>query len=399
MNYSKRILIVCARVPFPIVDGGAHAIYTLIKSLNQQGHQLHIVSYDSTKHLQDPKGIEPFGKIVTQKKVNRPYGPFDLLKSMVIRKPASIFARFDSNIFESMLTEVETNEFDIIFYAGLQTCAHLQTLKNKYPLAQHILYQVNIEYLLYSRIANAQRSWLHKWAYRMQAHFMRDFEFDSIKKVDKILFISSNDEFHFKHTLRSIQSISLLPPSLKSPIKIDSNQIGAPICAFANWDWAPNYQGLDWFLDNVWPMLIMKEPSIKLNIAGRHMSTSQQKRIRETANIEYVGFVEDLKAFMESSSVMIAPLISGSGIKIKIVEALAHALPFVTTNVGFEGFGDSFLSDVAVDDTPEGFADKLLALKNNSNLNYKVREYMYEFATRNLELNQYSNKINDFVCN
>lgn len=396
---GKRILIVCARIPYPIVDGGAHAIYTLLKALSIQGHQLFIVSYDSSKHLQNSDGIKEFGNVITHKKTNADYRFYDLLKSLWLKKPASIFARFDDQIFEKMLKEIISVPFDTILYAGLQTCAHLDFLKKQYPNAEHILYQVNIEHLLYQRIAQAQNEVFRQWAYEKQAEYMQNFEYTSLSQVDKILFISSKDETYFKTELKQLNSISLLPPSLKQPTKTQTTQLTGNLCAFSNWDWAPNYQGLDWFLDHVWPILKMKEPKIELHLAGRNMSQQQQKRVKQTDGVKYLGFVDNLQGFMANSSVMVAPLISGSGIKIKIIEALAHALPFVTTNIGFEGFEDSFLMNTSVADKPIEFANKLLKLKNNSDLNNQVRAYMFEFAKSKLQLASYAEDLNAFVYN
>ena len=100
-------------------------------------------------------------------------------------------------------------------------------------------------------------------------------------------------------------------------------------------DWIPNLEGICWFLEKVWPEIHRKYPSLQYYLAGRHMpGWLSEKRF---PNIVVVGEVEDAKTFMHSKSILIVPLFSGSGIRIKIIEGMATGKPIISTTVGAEG--------------------------------------------------------------
>ena len=103
--------------------------------------------------------------------------------------------------------------------------------------------------------------------------------------------------------------------------------------ASGNW---PNLECMNWFLEFVWPEILAENPQVELVIAGSigGILTENQKSL---ANVRIVGFVTDLAEAYSSSRIAIVPLLSGSGVKIKLVEALAHCKPVISTDIGAEG--------------------------------------------------------------
>lgn len=389
--------MVCARIPYPIVDGGAHAIYTMLKSLHHSGFNVSVVSYESSKHSQDRSGVEAFAKISCQPKVNKPYGATDFFRSIIGGKPASITSRFDSSLFNKMMESFNEQDFDMVLYAGLQTCAHLSFLKFKYPKARHILYQVNVEHLLYKRISDGESSPLKKWAFGVQAKLMKRFEYESIRGVDEIIFISPKDERFFQQEIGSLKSIALLPPALMRPQGPNQGPNKHILCAYADWRWAPNSQGLSWFFNSVWPLIKKEVPTATMKIAGKHLTDSLLAKVKQLEGIEYVGFVHDLGKFIQSSDLLVAALPSGSGIKIKLVEAMAHSLPFVTTEIGFEGFNSPEIAELSVATNEQDFANKCVNLLLNNHLNIDLRQRVHAFAKENLDPDKYALAVNEFI--
>jgi len=394
---ANKLLMVCARIPFPIVDGGAHAIYTMIQALYNEGLDLHVATYSSSKHEQNIEGINRYACTSVLPKMNNPYGASDFLKSVLHQKPASILSRFDESLFKKIVKPFAGIEFDTIIYAGLQTCAHLPFLKSSYPNARHILYQVNIEHLLYHRIANGERNLIKRLAYKAQARLMKKFEFDALKAVDQVIFISPKDQRFFIGELGKLHSTALLPPSLtvpKKPIKAPNTNT---ICAYADWRWAPNAQGLAWFFRTIWPQIKKAVPTTEMNIAGKHLNSELLAIVNQLEGVHYLGFVDDLTAFINSSDLLVAPLPSGSGIKIKLVEAMAHSLAFVTTEIGFEGFNSPGIEEQCVAKNEPDFADKCIALLTDSNRNNALRNTIYDYASTHLDPANYSESLKDFI--
>ena len=101
-------------------------------------------------------------------------------------------------------------------------------------------------------------------------------------------------------------------------------------------DWRPNADGLLWFLRQVWPYVSKRMPAASLHIAGRN--TPEKVRVQLTGkNVFFEGEVPDAKIFTSPMSVMIAPLFAGSGMRIKILEAMSMGKAVVATPVAAEG--------------------------------------------------------------
>src|SRR5690606_10985460 len=100
-------------------------------------------------------------------------------------------------------------------------------------------------------------------------------------------------------------------------------------------DWMPYQFGIIWFIENVWPKIIKKHPLMELHIAGKN--TPEWIKQKSKSGIIFHGEVPDAKVFIKQHPVMIAPLFSGSGIKVKVPEGLALGRAVISTSVGLEG--------------------------------------------------------------
>ena len=114
-------------------------------------------------------------------------------------------------------------------------------------------------------------------------------------------------------------------------------------------DWSPNQEGLIWFLNNCWPVISKKYTELKFYIAGRNAPLWLEKKF-SLKNIVYLGEIEDAYEFINSKAIMVVPLFSGSGMRIKIVEGMALGKPIVTTSIGTEGIETTSGEDILIAD-------------------------------------------------
>src|SRR6185369_13677698 len=117
---------------------------------------------------------------------------------------------------------------------------------------------------------------------------------------------------------------------------------------------APNIDAMVYFCNEVFPLITSEIPDATLAIVGSFPTQPVKNLARD--GVEVIGFVPDVKPYLDSSYVSIAPLRFGGGMKGKIGEAMAHGLPVVTTSIGIEGFGLTPSTNVLVGDTPRDFA-------------------------------------------
>jgi glycosyltransferase involved in cell wall biosynthesis len=128
-------------------------------------------------------------------------------------------------------------------------------------------------------------------------------------------------------------------------------------------DWSPNQEGLNWFLKRCWKDLRRKYPGLEFFIAGRNAPDSI-RNIKDPGVI-FLGEVDDAYEFMENKAIMIVPLLSGSGMRIKIIEGMALGKTIVSTSIGAEGIAVSSGENIIIADDPQNFSSGIETLLDN----------------------------------
>lgn len=156
----------------------------------------------------------------------------------------------------------------------------------------------------------------------------------------------------------------------------------------------PNVDGIKWFVSEVLPLVLARRPGVKLNVVGSNVPAEVQRLA--SSNVHLLGFVSDaeLEAIYRHAAVAIAPLRYGAGVKGKVIEAMARAVPVATTSIGAQGI-ELADNSLFVGDSASALSDAvLLALENrelaqrkaNAALDFIERKYseevMIEFFRR-----------------
>jgi succinoglycan biosynthesis protein ExoO len=154
----------------------------------------------------------------------------------------------------------------------------------------------------------------------------------------------------------------------------------------------PNTIGLRWFIQNVWPLIRQNIPSARLLIAG---TVCREFPSPQPEGVEVLGRLPDLASAYASASVVIAPILQGSGIKIKILEAASFGRACVTTSVGLEGL-EALQPALRVADTPHAFAAEVTALLSSPTA-AQVGDKMLSLARAHLSVETCYNPVADLL--
>jgi glycosyltransferase involved in cell wall biosynthesis len=138
-------------------------------------------------------------------------------------------------------------------------------------------------------------------------------------------------------------------------------------------DWMPNTEGVQWFMEKAWPLIHQRVPDARLYLAGRNMPKSFESYTSPNVSVE--GTVEDAGAFMRDKDIMIVPLLSGSGMRVKIVEGMAYGKTIVSTSTGAEGIACRDNENILIADNPEAFAACIADCAGN-------RQRIHDIGTR-----------------
>ncbi len=378
-----RILQICARIPYPVEDGGSVYVFNTTKYLSKLGHDVHLASFYSELHSQDPEAIKKYCKIYHEKGDFKSYSFFSVIKATITRKPISIQHRMKPKIMKGILATINS-EFDLIIFEGLHTLNFLRLVKEKFPNTPVLLRHVNVEFELLKLNAKNESNILKKLFLNDQSRLMRKFELDMLTKVDALTFISEKDANKLTKLVAFSTPFLINPPGAEADYPIDFEKRGnCNLIAFSNWKWTPNIDGLNWFLKNIWKALKKQHPEVKLTLAGNDLPEYLKNEL--PADISYLGFVENISELNKKHAIQIVPLISGSGVKLKVIEGLSFGNPIVSTSFGVDGINVENGIHFELADTPNEFLSKISMLLNNKERRKKLSENSTELIA-----NQYS---------
>lgn len=165
--------------------------------------------------------------------------------------------------------------------------------------------------------------------------------------------------------------------------------------------WMPNYMGMNYFIENIWPSIKNFNNNIKLKIAGKGLPTFFKNKWCKDKQIEVLGFVENLQNLYQNSTLIIAPIYQGGGTNIKVLEAMANQKPIVLTVHATRGFEDIIFDNInamiAKDD--KEFSDKIKILLSNDILRAQMGSKAYKAIIDNYSFDFFKNQINSVFNN
>ena len=371
-----KVLVLSHKPPFPIIDGGCFAMNQFLKNLSSIGtiEQIEYFSIHTHKH---PFKTEEFPEIknvnFSSCFVDTKIYFIDALIS-IIRKKSYNISRFYSKSVKKELEQLcKKMNFDIVIFEGLFTTIYqkdIQSFSNaKFGYRAH-----NIEHEIWGQLAKNEGHFLKKYFLKLFAKNLKTKEIELINSVDFILPLSSKDEDKIKKIANK--------PSFYIPVSINNFELKADysnlsLCFIGSFNWRPNSEGLLWFIKDVFPKIKQHFPQITVNIAGS--KSEKFKEFKGLDGVNLTGFVENSNDFLLQNGIFIAPLLSGSGIKMKVLEAFSLGLPCVLTEIAAEGL--DLPASIKISKTADEFTTDLLHLIRNENARKQRGADSYSFVT------------------
>jgi glycosyltransferase involved in cell wall biosynthesis len=377
-----KVLQICNKAPYPANDGSSIAIYNMSQGLIANGVRLHLLTINTKKHFKDDKEVplefklkSHYHSVYQNTNVNS-FGAFLNL----FTQQSYFVSRFYFKDFEQTLIEkLKQEQFDIIQIEGLFMCVYLNTIK-KYSNAKIVLRAHNIEHYIWNRhIAQEKRS-LQRVYLSIQNKRLKKFELASFKSVDAIVTITEKDQDEFiklgykKDIYACITGVDIAFYSTK----LNLPEKAKTVFYFGSMDWLPNQEAVNWFLEHCWDKVQTKIPEARLIIAGRGMPLEFFHITKP--NVLIVENVENGKAFFQQHQVMIVPLWSGSGLRIKIIEGMAYGKAIVSTSIGAEGIHYTNHKNILIADNAEDFSEMVISLLQNEKLRKELETNAAAFS-------------------
>jgi glycosyltransferase involved in cell wall biosynthesis len=380
-----KVLLLCNKSPFPPKEGGPMAMHAILTGLIDAGHQVKVLTFSSNKFpaSEVPETLDnDFETVAINLKIN-PLGAFFNLFS---QKSLHIVRFIKKEMTQKLVALLSAETFDIVQLESIFMTSYIDVIR-KHSNAKIILRAHNVESLIWDRMMHQDKNPLKKHYLKLLGRRLRKYEMDVLSRVDGIIPISKVDLDYFANFGCQTPMISI--PFSISTERFRDMTFGTPeplsFFHIGSMDWMPNLEGIRWFLEFIWDSIREKNPQAKFYLAGRNMP-EWLKRLQRPG-VVIVGEVADAHEFMRSKTVLVVPLLSGSGIRIKIIEGMACMRPVLTTSIGAEGIAYTDEKNIMIADTHAAFLEKAQKLIDTPALCEEIGK-----AAHHLIMNNYDTK-------
>lgn len=328
----------------------------LTKGLLEAGHDVKVICASTHKHPFVKEILSDEYKILTEIEavfIDTRLNFVDAFSNLITRDSYNISRFFSPDLDMALEACLKENKYDVVQLESLFMTPYIDTVR-RFSKAKLILRSHNLEYKIWQRMARVSTNMPKKAYLKILARRLKVYETAIMHKVDGIATISPEDTKNF-------QEIGCKTPLVTLPFGIDTSEytVDRPyifkpsLFHLGAMDWMPNVEGVGWFLDSIWSQLLEKYPQFQLHLGGK---ASQNFKVSPThKNVHLAGEVNSAKAFMHEHGIMVVPLLSGGGIRIKIIEGMAMSKVIISTTIGAEGIGVTADKNILIADTPAEF--------------------------------------------
>jgi glycosyltransferase involved in cell wall biosynthesis len=226
-----------------------------------------------------------------------------------------------------------------------------------------VLFQHNVESLLWARQARHEPGWIRRSAYRLEAAKMRRYEAAAVRRFAHVVAVS-NDDREAMVSMTGVDRISVVPTGVDTARyrRVDGPVVGSSheVIFLGSMDWEPNVDGVEYFCREIWPHVRAKVPAARFLIVGRNPAPRVARLASDSVVV--TGRVDSVLPYLANAAVFVVPLRMGGGTRLKIFEGMAMGKAVVSTSIGAEGLDVTAGRDLLIADAPDEFARAVVDL-------------------------------------
>jgi glycosyltransferase involved in cell wall biosynthesis len=388
-----KILQFCYKPPFPALDGGSMGMHYVTEGLINNGHEVKVLSFHSKKHpcRVDKLPVEYVEKTKFETVfVDLDIKPIPALVAYLCGESYHV-KRFINEQMKRKLVEIlKAEDFDIIQVESIFLTPYLPIMR-RFSNAKIVLRAPNIEHKIWERIYKSTKTPFKRGYIKHLALTLKYYELNHINDYDAVSPVTEVDAEYFRENglRKKCKGIpfGMNPPELLSDVLEEKNTI----FHIGSMNWHPNEQGIKWFLEECWDKIRQTTPNVQAYFAGRYMPNWLKNTSIEGVHI--VGEVEDSIRFMTSKQIMVVPLLSGSGIRIKIIEAMSIGKTVIATTIAAEGIMYEDGKNIIIANSAEEFASAVKYCVENPDKCKSIGDEAYKLIAERYSNDQVVNQL------
>lgn len=383
------ILFIANLVPFPLDGGGKIKTFTSIKALAKE-HTIDLVCFYEKENIDDAKkALGEYCRNIIMLPIrvttseNKKYIARKALECLFTTRSLSIHKYYQDDMKCAIISLIRKNIYDVAYFNILQMYSYKKIIKKNQPRIKTVLDTQNCEALIFKRNADTCHSIIKKAYLQLESYKLGRFESKAVQDADELILLSKEDKHQLETMAGTELKATIIPigvddPKWKKEIRDINDEFR--ILFLGTLTWAPNNDGMIWFMEKVMPRLVKEKFRIKLYIVGKNPSEKLKALAREYGDkVIITGYVESVEDYYKLCDFTIVPLFFGSGQRVKIIEGFAHGMPIISTKIGAEGLYYKHGENIMIADDSDGFLKAIysmdskelrLTLSNNSRQTY-----------------------------
>lgn len=368
----------------------------LLKSLLNLGFEVKNLCLSTEKH--------PFKIDAYPEKLRQICRPESVEIDTKVRAKSAFFSLFSSEsynvsrffnpLFAALIeSELKHNNTGLVILESLYVLPYLSIIRKNFN-GKIILRAHNVEHLLWERLASNETNFLKRPFLKKLASDLKKYEIEQLQKVDGIATVSEADKNYFSEK-------GIRTPMQWIPVSLDFKKYHDFLLAkdqfffLGAMNWKPNQEAVERLTKTIFPAILKINPRAILHLAGSFMEEFDLPEKLENTQIH--GHVSNVGDFMRAHGILIVPLISGSGIRIKILEAMSLGIPVISSSIGFEGIPVQHNVHACIANSDEAFVEIAQKLMETPELAHQIGQSGKKLVEQTYDSSVISNQLLEFI--
>lgn len=358
-----RILQLTPQLPYPPDNGGRVGIYNILKQLSRR-HTMTLVSFVTAESEPSVAALRPYCDQISVIRHNTATSRSGVLKHLFSSTPYTMAKFFSPRMAAEVRAITHSGAVDLVHVDHLHMAGYIDQIPPGLPI---VLREHNIESAILRRFAEHASNPAIRWYAGLQARRLKRYEAAIAPLFDRCVTVTDVDANVLRQMAPSAK-VEAIPAGVDTdlfyPNAVPVQAEPFRIVTTGDYSWSPTADGLTSFVRTVFPLVRASFPEVRFSVIGRN-PPDWLRRLTPESGIDTLGRVADVRPEILRGAVFVVPTRIGSGIRLKILEAMALGRPVVSTSIGCEGIDAVNGVNLVVADAPDVFAAAVVRLLGN----------------------------------
>ena len=369
----------------------------LTKGLTEEGHEVHVLCASTRRHPFRSEAMSDTYKRLTRVDsvfVDNRSNFVDAFSDLITRDSHNISRFFSPDLDMALERKLMEVDYDIVQLESLFMTPYIRTVR-RFSKAKVVLRSHNMEFKIWQRSARKSASGPKRAYLKLLANRLKDYEMSVLEQVDAVVTISPMDT-------DSYRSLGCTTPLFTVPFGLDvskypfeaSYDFRPSLFHIGAMDWKPNIEGVDWFLSEAWPKIRKEYSKLTFHLAGKASVDYRPKHPAQGIILE--GELPNAKRFMMEHGIMVVPLFSSGGIRVKIIEAMALGKMVITTSIGAQGLEVADGEHLLIADDADAFLQRIRDIHEQPELCERISRQARKQVQQHYDQSVMSHRLSNF---